>query len=438
MSKITSLIRRAPKRFTAVVAMVATAIIVPAAVFAWGPDRPTFTYENPANYVTFNSITNNPQVGDERNFVRVREAGVGTYGENVNLVPGKTYEVSMYYHNNAASNLNAGGTGIAKDAKARIQMPGVLQAGETGTITGFISASNANPGTVWDEAKAKTTNAVALRYVQNSAKFTSNGDIDGQTVPNTLFTTGANLGYDSQNGTLPGCNEYAGYITFKFVVDQPNFTIEKQVSTDNKTWVEEVTTTPGSTVYYRLAYKNTGTVQQDNVTVRDILPKELTYVKGSAVIANSSTGGVYKPTIDNLVTNGIDSGSYAPNANVYFKFSAKVKAAEALKCGTNVIKNVARAVTTGGYKEDDAIVKVNKECEPGKISVCELKTKKIITIDEDQFDSKKHSKNSADCQTTPPELPRTGAAENIVAFVGLGSIIAAIAYYVASRRALNQ
>ena len=51
MSKLTSLIRRAPKRFSAVALMVAAAIIIPAAVFAWGPTRDTFTIEQPADHV---------------------------------------------------------------------------------------------------------------------------------------------------------------------------------------------------------------------------------------------------------------------------------------------------------------------------------------------------------------------------------------------------
>ena len=37
---------------------------------AWGPERTTFTMEKPATYPTFNSITNNPTIGDERDFVR--------------------------------------------------------------------------------------------------------------------------------------------------------------------------------------------------------------------------------------------------------------------------------------------------------------------------------------------------------------------------------
>ena len=40
---------------------------------AWGPqDRETFTWARRAKFITLNSITDNPRIGDERNFVRVR------------------------------------------------------------------------------------------------------------------------------------------------------------------------------------------------------------------------------------------------------------------------------------------------------------------------------------------------------------------------------
>ena len=65
----------------------------------WGPDRTTFTWEDPAPYATFNSITNNPQLGDERNFVRIREVKDGEkFGDEITVEPGKTYEVYIYYH----------------------------------------------------------------------------------------------------------------------------------------------------------------------------------------------------------------------------------------------------------------------------------------------------------------------------------------------------
>ena len=141
MSKLTSLIRRAPKRFSAVVAIFAAAIIVPIAVHAYGPERATFTYEHPAPYVTFNSITDNPNVGDERNFVRVKEDSASTtYGKDVTLQPGKTYDVEVYYHNNAASNLNDSGAGIAKNVSLRMQMPASIAASGSDTVDGFINS----------------------------------------------------------------------------------------------------------------------------------------------------------------------------------------------------------------------------------------------------------------------------------------------------------
>jgi uncharacterized repeat protein (TIGR01451 family) len=468
MSKLNTLIGRLPKRLTAAVAIVAAAIIVPVAVFAYGPERPTYTYANPAPHITFNSITDNPNIGDERNFVRIREDGVGNYGDNTNLEPGKVYQVSVYYHNNAAANLNL----VATNTKLRMELPGVVKPGVNAVLAGNISASNATPGTVWDEAYGKnaTSGDIALRYVADSATFTSNGEIDGQKLPNTLFTTGANLGYNSQNGEVPGCNQYAGYVTFKFRVDQPNFTLKKEVNVDGKTWVKNATTQPGSTIQYRITYQNTGTTQQDNVSLRDMLPNHVSYVAGSSLIANATTGGQYKSTLDGITTKGYNAGSYQPKGNVYFKFSAKVAAKEALACGVNTLKNIARATTSGGYKEDDATVTVNKECEPGQISVCELSTKKIITIKESEFDSNKHTKDLSKCDSTTTkinvcelatnkiisieksqfdaskhskdltkcELPQTGPTENIVAVVGLSALIASIAYYVASRRALNQ
>ena len=387
MSNLMSLIRRAPKRTSAIVAMIAAAIIVPAVVFAWGPSRPTYTYDSPAPHVTFNSITDNPSVGDERNFIRIREDVTGTsFSDNVTFEPGKVYEVMAYYHNNAKTSLNASGEGIAQNAKLRMEVPGVVKGGVNAALTGFISADNATPGTVWDEAYGKNaTNAdIAVRYVANSAKVTSNGAVNGQTVPDTLFTTGANLGYEAQDGKLKGCNEFAGYVIFKLRVDQPNFTVKKEVSTDGKTWVDDtVKAEAGSTVQYRLTYQNTGTSQQNDVNLRDILPADVSYVPGSSLIANATTGGVYKSTIDGITTTGVVAGSYAPQGNVYYKFSAKLPSEDKLKCGTNTLVNTVRATTSGGSKDDTATVTVDRTCAPTVKYTCD--SLNVVTVDKTHF-----------------------------------------------------
>lgn len=401
MKKLFAALTNAPKR-TAGLAMLAAAVIVPAVLWAWGPERPLYTVENAAPHVTFNSITNNQRVGNETNFVRIREAISGaTFTDDVKLQAGKTYEVMVFYHNNAKSELNdkigedGKPVGIARNVNARIQMPGRLAAGETATITGFISADNAKPGEVWDNARGTTDSAVALRIVPGSAKIaSSNGAVNGAALPNTLFTTGTPLGYDKLDGVLPGCNKYSGYITYQFVVDKPDFTIDKQVSVDGgKTWVESAKTTPGSTIQYRLIYKNTGTVQQDNVTLKDELPAGVTYVPGSSQIANATTGGAYKSTVDGITgSGGYKIGSFTPGSNNYFKFSAKVGANSVLaKCGDNQLTNKVIAFTENGSKSDTADVTVAKDCppEPPKpVFTCDSLTVKKLERTKFEFSTK--------------------------------------------------
>jgi uncharacterized repeat protein (TIGR01451 family)/LPXTG-motif cell wall-anchored protein len=404
---------------------------------------------NPAPHVTFNSITDNPTHGDERNFVQIKEASAAnsTYGENVTLTPGKEYEVYVYYHNNASSNLNDENSqfkGIAKDAFMRVQMPATVAAGEKARITGFVGASNANPAQVWDEAYGTSASAVALRYVPDSAVIHSNGAVNGKKLPNNLYTTGTPLGYDALNGNLPGCNEFAGYVTFKFKVVQPNFEVTKQVSKsgENK-YAETVNVQPGGEVEYKINYKNTGTMQQDNVVIKDKLPAGMSYVNGSTQVSNATTNNQWTPIAnDAVVARGINLGSYAPGGGVYVKFKAKVAAADKLeKCGVNTLVNTATAETENGSKSDTANVTVTKECKPNEC-------KPGIPVGDERCEEKpeeckpgvpmgdERCEETPTTPETPAELPKTGAGD-LTALLGAGSLIAAIGYYVASRRALG-
>ena len=488
MSKLNSIIRRAPKRFSAVVAMIAAAVIIPAVAFAWGPTRETFTMAQPSDHVQFNSITDNPQ-GDERNFVGVRETtAANVWKDDMTVQPGKEYYVRMYVHNNAATSENL----VAQNVTAKVNLPKTT--GKSVQVNGFISASNVgannkgNKGAyaeVYDHATFNSPTDFNLAYVSGSLKYENNAfGPNGTALPESIFTsTGAKLGYKSLDGNIPGCFQYSGYVTFKVkpqFAKTTNFTLTKEVSKHgaNK-WVENYQAQPGEVVDFMLVYKNTGEVQHDDVTFRDTLPTGLSYVANSNTWSNARTQNV--PVTTSNLTNGtgINVGSYLPGANAYTIFSAKVAEKEQLKCGVNSLLNKGK-VNTGGYSvEDTATVTVNKECQPevkkitvcelatykivtidekdfdakkysknledcktpGKVIVCELTTKNIITINEKDFDASKHSKNLDDCKTvppvTPPELPHTGATDNIVAVIGLGALVAGITYYVASRRALG-
>lgn len=474
MSKISSLIKRAPKRFTAVVAMVAAAIIVPAAVFAWGPDRPTFTMEKAATYVTFNSITNNPNYGDERNFVTIKDAAntnAGGWTDEINVQNGKEYLVRMYVHNNAATNLNL----VAHDVTAQFNVP--TYEGKRVQIDGYLSSSNATPKKVWDQAVFSSSSNFKLDYIEGSAKYTNNVFTSGTKLSDSVVGSGAKLGYTKLDGNIPGCSQYSGVVTFKVKVVNSDFKVEKTVrvhGSEDKTFKESVAVKPGDKVDYQIYFDNTGGTTLKQVVVKDTLPEGVSYVPGTTTLYNANGN---RTVADGITGGGIIIGDYTANSNAYLRFTAKVGDNDDLKeCGPNKLVNSVKVTTDVGSKTDTADVTTEKDCEkPKEIQVCDLKTKQIVTINEEDFDSSKYSKNLADCDEvvkkikvcelktkeivtineadfdsskyskdlsdcdtpeTPPELPTTGIAENVVAVIGLGALIASIAYYIASRRAL--
>ena len=366
MGKLFTSFRKISKRTWALVAVAVAAVAVPATLFAWGPDRPTYTIENPADHVTFNSITNNPNIGgDERDFVGIRESGTSqAWTNNMNVERGKEYTVRMYVHNNAAANLNL----VAKDTTARFTLP--TSTGKSIQVDGSITSSNASPTMVYDHATFKGGEDFNLAYVGGTLKFENNAfGPNGTALPESIFDQrGALLGYDKLDGKIPGCFQYDGYVTFKVkpqFAPKSEFDMKKQVRKSGETtWQENVATKAGDIVDFQIGYSNTGNTVQKNVVVKDILPAGLTYVEGSTYVKNGTNPNGIKVS-DNLTkSTGINIGDYSPEAAAYIKFSAKVNANDSLpKCGENKLINKAQVIVDGGYKEDDASVTVPKECQ---------------------------------------------------------------------------
>ena len=431
---IVSLIKRGPKRTSAVVMMIAAAVIIPASLLAWGPNRTLYTTAHPAGHVTFNSITDNPVQGYEPNFMRVKAATASnsTYADSIKIQAGQEYTVFVYYHNNASSTLNASGVGIANGAYVRAEIPAVVN-GNTSSVA-HVGASNATPVDVWDDATFTSDSSTRLSFVPGSAHIYNKGATNGATLSDSIVTTGAPIGYDALNGVVPGCNDYAGYVTFNVKASVPDFTVQKQVRlAGTTTYSENVTAKPGDNLNYRIEYKNTGATSQPNVVVKDVLPAHINYVAGSTTIKNGANPSG-KAINDDLFTAGVNIGTYGPGANAFLYFNATVGSADSLSCGPQTLTNTAKATFEAQTKQDTATVNVTKTCEPKKITVCNLSTKTIVSINESDFDSTKYTKDLNVCATTPPELPKTGPTENIVAFLGLGALAASVVYYVRSRR----
>ncbi len=183
VEKIKNVVKRVPKRLVALAAIVLVAVAVPVAINAWGPDRPALKWDTPATYNVFNSITNNPSYGDERNFALAcevsasnpsnsvcNETGVN-WKNSVSVENGKEYFVRLYVHNNKAANLNAS-TDPAKNVKARVT-PWGAGAAKSFTLSGIIESSNTNPAKIWDEVMFTNDHNFKLSYVAGSAVYTN-------------------------------------------------------------------------------------------------------------------------------------------------------------------------------------------------------------------------------------------------------------------------
>jgi len=371
---------------------------------AWGPARSTFTMEAPASYPTFNSITNNPVLGDERNFVRVAEVGAGgTFVNEIKVVPGKEYEVYIGYHNNAAYNLNSTGVGIAQQVRLSTQFPSVVTPEQKGKVSAIISASNTNPPEVWDEAYFTSTEKVTLRYKVGSAKIYNSWATNGQVLPSSLFSvSGTYLGANTLDGRLPGCGEFSGRVVYVLIAERESLKVEKTVSLDGENFSKNVTAEVGQEVTYKVEFENTGNTNLKNVTFRDAFPKGIGLIAGSTYLYSPlyPNGELLSDLIDK---NGYNLGLFGPGTTAKLIYRAKVSAdaVDASECGANKFVNMMNVDYDGGKVTDGATVTVNKVC-------------------------------------TPPELPETGPGEIalaviVVLCVGVGGM-----YYYRSRMMLKK
>ena len=411
----------------AVAAVVATVLVPSASTWAWGPDRITFTMENPADYITLNSITNNTAIGDERNFVRVREADSDMlFGDEVKVVPGKEYEVYIYFHNNAKSSLNASGVGIATGTVATSQFSETVNSKSKGKVSAIISSPNATPSQLWDEAYFTTDSQadVALRYITASAKIYNNFGFGaaGTVLPDGLFGDGVFLGYNKLDGVLPACSEFSGHIIYRVRAEQVGAKIVKSVSKDGTNFFDKVSAQPGETLTYKVVFTNNGTTTLNNVTLHDKLPNGVTLIEGTSYYEDSV--GNKQKLSDLIGQNGYNFGNYGEGVSITLTYQVRVNDDILVNetCGTHQYSNRMYADYNEGEISDDATFEVEKtgcreeeepepepECQPGEPGC-----------------------------TTPEELPHTGPAEIALAVTAIIAVVVGTTYWYHSQKALEE
>lgn len=357
-------------------------------VSAWGDNsedqvnmRPSYTEAEIdtgklGDKITFNSISDNKDIGDEKNFVSARmynDTNVShPWRDNeIEVEDGKEYVIRMYVHNNSPKGRNA----IAKDVKAFFQVPN--ESAKNIKVRGRISSSNATPTTYIDDVVFKSDTAFHLEFVGDSARIANKGVgnvAGGAQLSNEIVTNtnGILLGFDSLNGEIPGCFEFDSIVTIrvKAYYDR-NYTVETKVRLDgdtDKTWKKAVDAKIGDIVEFQINYKNTSSEDQRDVAVDDQLPSNLRYIPGSTRIMNGANPNGATFENDDIYKDGIWIGSYGAGANALIRFKAEV-VDETFTCGLFTLRNWGRVGIGTSVRQDSADVNVQLEhcSDPSKI-----------------------------------------------------------------------
>ncbi len=200
-----------------------TIVAMPLTAYAgfFPADRATYTCVNGnqcegADHVVFNSFTNNPVVGDERPFFAGSLNGANVQ-DRIKVKDGDVIVLRSYVHNNADPNKIGQQAAIAKNVKMKVLVPSAKQ--KDHNLVSFISAANANPGTVNDTMSLYGDNEFTLNYVSGSSMFTHKADGTNE-ISEKLNDTivGSNGTY---LGDIHGCFQYSGYVTLKVKVNMP-------------------------------------------------------------------------------------------------------------------------------------------------------------------------------------------------------------------------
>lgn len=347
-------------------------IVVPIRSFAWGDNgggRPDYTideinngaigateisdgenYKESENYpgtIVFNSISDSV-IGHEKNFVGTRECfqrADGTWigatketiwnANEIEVKDGQTYIIRAFVHNNNPNGEDA----VAENTKVEFIVP--TDSEKEIKVNGIISSSNATPSRYWDHVTFKSSNVFHLEYIENTAWLENNGIGRGgiQLSDDVLKSGGTLIGYDKLDGRIPGCYQYDGYVTIKVkVVFDYDFMVETKVRLlGDKEWQDVIAADVGDKIQIQTQYKNTSDLQQNGVTMRDILPANLRYVPGSIKLMDAAYPNGATINGDSLVgEDGLLLGDYTSGSNAFVMFTAEV-VDDNLVAGSNTI-----------------------------------------------------------------------------------------------------
>lgn len=265
----------------------------------------------------------------------------------ITLSDGQTAQFLLWVHNSSQTD------SVANNTRIKATLP--TAAGTSQTVTGSITADNAT--TVTSNVTVNLPTSGNLTVVPNSVKVYDH-NLTQLTVPNAsdVFTsTGLNL------GNMQNCWQYMRLITFTATastVKHPAITTSKDVALASASGVwhhDQVTTSPGNVVDFKVFLSNTGqagsTLVQPYIT--DILPAGMTYKANSSYFVTRNDAGDDVTFLMTDGTNVLINGqtitwffSDMPalaNRSVHLVFQATLSDNSFFPVGTTTLTNRASA-----------------------------------------------------------------------------------------------
>lgn len=334
-----------------------------------GRNRPSYTLAQInggilGDTIVFNSISDSV-IGDEKFFVGVRrDDGDHRGADNVwgiNYITARheaVYLIRLYIHNNNPNGIRA----IAKDVRAAIDIP--ESSAKDLLVSGFIESSNAVPSKYWASVVFHSeVGAFHLEYIWGSAHLENNGLGQHRSikVSNDIVTRASTGGilvdFDTLDGSIPGGYTYDSFVGIRVkAVFDTEFLVSQEVRLADATeWQDSIEAKTGDTIELQIEYRNLRQVQQNDVTVRAVLPSGLEYIPGTTKLFCSNRPSGNTITEDNVANTGINIGSYAPNTNAFLRFSVKVSANSGAK---TILKSWARVTADKVLLQDCVAITV--------------------------------------------------------------------------------
>lgn len=171
----------------------------------------------------------------------------------------------------------------------------------------------------------------------------------------------------------------------------------------------------------------------------------LNYVNGSTQLFTES-GQLVRTLADGVTAGGVNAGNLNGSTAVFVQFQAKVDCPQPPVKKIQVCELATKRIITIDETAYDAskhsrnLADCADKPAPGEITVCKISTGKIVNIKESDYDESIYTKDLSKCAATPvtpAELPATGPESVLAIAAGYLSVLGAGAAYVVQARRGN-